>query len=55
MIVKVVWLYTIRPMIVVADPNIVSFYVSKGFHEIDRKDSTIPDHFLSVMQKDVRL
>jgi hypothetical protein len=41
-------------MIVVADPNAVSFYVSKGFHEIDRKESTIPGRFLPVMQKDLR-
>ena len=44
----------VTSMIVVADPNAVSFYVSKEFHEIDRKESTIPGRFLPVMQKDVR-
>tara|TARA_B100000809_G_C14689496_1_gene369972 strand:+ start:155 stop:355 length:201 start_codon:yes stop_codon:yes gene_type:complete len=31
----------------------VSFYESKGFISIDKKESTIPGHFLSLMQKDL--
>jgi len=37
----------------VADPNAFSFYASKGFYEIDRKESAIPGRLLPVMQKDL--
>lgn len=41
-------------MTLLADPNAVPFYKSKGFTIIDKKESTIAGRFLSVMQKDLR-
>lgn len=40
-------------MILLADPNAVSFYQSQGFYQIDAKESSIPNRFLPVMQKDL--
>ena len=37
-----------------ADPNAVSFYSSQGFYQTDEKESSIPNRFLSVMQKDLK-
>ena len=36
-----------------ADPNAVAFYKSQGFIIIDKKESTIPNRFLPIMQKDL--
>ena len=35
----------------VADPNAVSFYQSKGFEIIDRKESSVPNRILPVLHK----
>ena len=40
-------------MTLLADPNAVPFYSSQGFYEIDKKESSIPNRFLPVMQKDL--
>lgn len=40
-------------IIVLADPNAVSFYGSKGFIIIDKKESSVPNRFLPLMQKDL--
>ena len=37
-----------------ADPNAVPFYQSKGFVITDKKESTIASRFLPVMQKNLR-
>ena len=42
-----------KSMTLLADPNAVPFYTSQGFYEIDRKESSIPNRFLPVMQKDL--
>jgi N-acetylglutamate synthase-like GNAT family acetyltransferase len=36
-----------------ADPNAELFYKSQGFIIIDKKESSIPDRFLLIMQKDL--
>ena len=36
-----------------ADPNAVTFYRSKGFEIIDKKESSIAGRFLPLMQKDL--
>ena len=36
-----------------ADPNAMSFYKSQGFVIIDKKESSIPNRFLPMMQKDL--
>lgn len=36
-----------------ADPNAVDFYESQGFVIIDKKESSIPNRFLPIMQKDL--
>jgi N-acetylglutamate synthase-like GNAT family acetyltransferase len=36
-----------------ADPNAVDFYKSQGFIIIDKKESSIPNRFLPIMQKDL--
>ncbi|MDD7914951.1 GNAT family N-acetyltransferase [Polaribacter ponticola] len=36
-----------------ADPNAVTFYGSKGFEIIDKKESSIAGRFLPIMQKDL--
>ncbi|CAM1351307.1 GNAT family N-acetyltransferase [Tenacibaculum insulae] len=36
-----------------ADPNAIAFYKSQGFKIIDKKESTIPNRFLPIMQKDL--
>ena len=36
-----------------ADPNAVTFYGSKGFEIIDKKESSIAGRFLPLMQKDL--
>ncbi len=43
----------VKRMTLLADPNAVPFYTSKGFYEIDRKESSIAGRFLPVMQKDL--
>jgi GNAT superfamily N-acetyltransferase len=40
-------------MNLLADPNAVPFYKSKGFEIIDEKESSISGRFLPVMQKDL--
>ncbi len=40
-------------MTLLADPNAVPFYESKGFYEIDKKESSIANRFLPVMQKNL--
>ncbi|WP_302849917.1 hypothetical protein [Polaribacter batillariae] len=40
-------------MILLADPNAVSFYNSQGFYKVDEKESTIVGRFLPMMQKDL--
>ncbi len=40
-------------MILLADPNAVPFYKSQGFVIIDKKESSIPNRFLPIMQKDL--
>ena len=41
----------VATMTLLADPNAVPFYQKKGFYEIDKKESTIPNRFLPVMKK----
>ncbi|KGL58825.1 GNAT family N-acetyltransferase [Polaribacter sp. Hel1_85] len=41
-------------MTLLADPNAVPFYKSKGFYQIDRKESSISGRFLPIMQKDLK-
>lgn len=43
----------LKSIILVADPNAVPFYESKGFYEIDRKESSIAGRFLPLLKKDV--
>ncbi len=38
-------------MTLLADPNAVDFYKSQGFKIIDKKESSIPNRFLPIMQK----
>ena len=38
---------------VLSDPNAADFYKSKGFYEIDKKESSISGRFLPILQKDV--
>jgi N-acetylglutamate synthase-like GNAT family acetyltransferase len=40
-----------KQVIVLADPNAVSFYEAKGFTIIDRKESSIAGRFLPLMKK----
>jgi N-acetylglutamate synthase-like GNAT family acetyltransferase len=42
-----------KQVIVLADPNAVSFYEAKGFIIIDKKESSISGRFLPLMQKDL--
>ena len=44
----------VNSMTLLADPNAITFYESRGFYEIDKKESSIPDRFLSVLQKDLK-
>ena len=44
----------VNSMILLADPNAEPFYKSRGFYEIDRKESTIVGRFLPVLQKDLK-
>lgn len=43
----------VNSMTLLADPNAVPFYESRGFYEIDKKESAIPGRFLPVLQKDL--
>ena len=40
-------------MTLLADPNAFPFYMSQGFIIIDQKESSIPNRFLPIMQKDL--
>ncbi|MGB0880308.1 MAG: GNAT family N-acetyltransferase [Polaribacter sp.] len=40
-----------KEMTLLADPNAVPFYQQKGFYEIGKKESVIPNRFLPVMKK----
>jgi N-acetylglutamate synthase-like GNAT family acetyltransferase len=40
-----------KKVIVLADPNAVSFYGNKGFEIIDKKESSIAGRFLPLMKK----
>ena len=42
-----------KQVTLLADPNAVSFYGSKGFTVIDKKESSIAGRFLPLMQKDL--
>lgn len=44
-----------QQIILLADPNAVSFYESKGFKTIDQKESSVANRFLPVMQKDLEV
>jgi N-acetylglutamate synthase-like GNAT family acetyltransferase len=44
----------VNSMTLLADPNAVPFYETRGFYEIDKKESTIPSRFLSVLKKDLK-
>jgi N-acetylglutamate synthase-like GNAT family acetyltransferase len=44
-----------KSMTLLADPNAVPFYKSKGFYEIDQKESSILNRFLPVMKKDLEV
>ena len=44
----------VNSMTLLADPNAVPFYESRGFYEVDKKESTIPGRFLSVLKKDLK-
>ena len=44
----------VNSMTLLADPNAVPFYESRGFYKIDKKESTIPGRFLSVLKKDLK-
>ncbi len=41
-------------MTLLADPNAVAFYESRGFCEIDRKESSIPNRFLPILKVDLK-
>lgn len=43
-----------KTITLLADPNAVAFYKSKGFVIINQKESSIAGRFLPVMQKDLR-
>ncbi|MCT4699871.1 GNAT family N-acetyltransferase [Tenacibaculum haliotis] len=43
----------INKLTLLADPNAVDFYKSQGFIIIDKKESTIPNRFLPIMQADL--
>jgi len=43
----------LKSISLVADPNAVPFYESKGFYKIDSKESSILGRFLPVLKKDV--
>lgn len=43
-----------KTMTLLADPNAVRFYESKGFYKISQKQSSIAGRFLPVMQKDLK-
>ncbi|PQJ79376.1 GNAT family N-acetyltransferase [Polaribacter porphyrae] len=45
--------YKAKSMRLLADPNAVPFYESKGFTIIDKKESSIEDRFLPVMIKEI--
>jgi len=38
---------------ILSDPNATSFYEKQGFKTIDKKESTIPNRFLPIMEKDL--
>lgn len=42
-----------KTMTLLADPNAVRFYESKGFYKISQKQSSIAGRFLLVMQKEL--
>lgn len=42
-------------MTLLADPNAVDFYKSQGFKIIDKEESSIPNRFLPIMQRDLTL
>jgi N-acetylglutamate synthase-like GNAT family acetyltransferase len=44
-----------KQVVLFADPNAVSFYESKGFTIIDKKESAIFGRFLPLMQKDLEV
>ncbi|MGB0890878.1 MAG: GNAT family N-acetyltransferase [Flavobacteriaceae bacterium] len=44
----------VKSLSLLADPNAVPFYKSKGFYKIDKKESSIFGRFLPVMQKDLK-
>lgn len=48
-------IWNVDAITVLADPNAVPFYESKGFRIIDKKESSIPGRFLPIMQKDLKL
>lgn len=43
----------VNKLTLLADPNAVDFYKSQGFVIIDKKESSIPNRFLPIMQKDL--
>ena len=43
----------INTITLLADPNAVNFYRSKGFIITGKKESSIPNRFLPIMQKDL--
>ncbi len=46
--------FNVKSMTSLADPNAVPFYMSNGFYEIDKKESSIAGRFLPLMQKDLK-
>ncbi|ARV15328.1 GNAT family N-acetyltransferase [Polaribacter sp. SA4-12] len=44
----------VNSMTLLADPNAVPFYKSRGFYEIDKKESAILGRFLPVLKKDLK-
>ena len=40
-------------MTLLADPNAEEFYKSQGFIAVDKKESSVKNRFLPVMQKDL--
>lgn len=44
----------VNSMTLLADPNAVPFYESRGFYEIDKKESSILGRFLPVLKKDLK-
>jgi N-acetylglutamate synthase-like GNAT family acetyltransferase len=44
----------VNSMTLLADPNAITFYESRGFYEVDKKESTIPGRFLSVLKKNLK-